>query len=93
MQYQEPGVHVSPIIWKRYIPHPRSSLSWEFLQYNARSVCKKITEITPEIMSHQPDVVCISETWLTSNKPTGLYSVDGYTSFYIVECSKLVEAS
>ena len=62
-------------------------MKWTISQFNAQSIFNKFTEITAKIMSHQPDVVCISETWLTSNTHTGTYLVDGYTSFLIVERS------
>ena len=52
------------------------------LHFNARSVCNKFDEITAEIIYRQPTVVCISETWIGCNTPTGPYTVDGYTGFF-----------
>ena len=48
---------------------------------NIRSILPKIDQIQNLLMESNLDFLCMSETWLTSNVPTDLINIQGYTCY------------
>jgi hypothetical protein len=55
----------------------------KFLSFNARSICSpdKHPHVLSLITIHDPDVICVCETWLTSDVPNGFVLPDGYVIY------------
>ena len=54
---------------------------------NARSLCKNFPQIYSHIYEDTPAVICVSETWLTSNS-TGFF-IDGYNFIHRNRCGNV----
>ena len=57
-----------------------TSNNLRILYYNARSLLPKLDELHISIDSHQPDVICITESWLCSNIQDSEILIPGYQS-------------
>ena len=51
------------------------------LSFNARSINNKWQVLQAEIRLLHPDIVCISETWVSSDSDSDSFSFDDYVSF------------
>jgi len=51
------------------------------LDLNARSIVTKTDELKLLVQSVKPDVICMTETWLTNNHPDELLDLDNFTIF------------
>ena len=63
--------------------HAASSVGqWTILHFNAQSIGNKFEFMTAEVVSSNPSVVCITETWLTAKSTFNLYQINGYTAYF-----------
>lgn len=59
----------------------RTGLGVSFVHLNTQSLYSKIDEIRILAYDVHPDLLCLSETWLSGKIPDGLVSLPGYTIF------------
>ena len=57
---------------------PSSNKSLKILYYNARSVLYKHDLLLSESVSHSPDVICLTETWLVPEITDNELNINGY---------------
>lgn len=56
--------------------YPRQHSRITLLSLNCRSIVNKVSELVAICRIHSPDIVCLSETWLTPNTP---FALPGYS--------------
>ena len=69
------AVRSAPVVLQ--LPAPRPFLhppktSGKWVLTNARSLCNKAAEFELFVNTHNPDIVCVVETWLHNNLPDSL---------------------
>ena len=52
------------------------------LHFNARSVLNKWDEISAELYSTKPDIVCITKSWCNEGSSLSIYCLNGYHNFF-----------
>ena len=57
------------------------SFSLSFIYSNVRSVCNKIDEFSSTVNVINPDIFCLSETWLSSDHSNGFLNLSNYNIF------------
>lgn len=63
---------------------PLSPSSLKVCTWNLRSILNKRIELETLIMNHNPDIICLSETWLTPENPN--WELKGFTTFRHDRC-------
>ena len=68
---------------KRQYPRETSSnaKTLTLLHFNVRLMREKFDEMTSEVLSYDAQIVCITETWLSTDIVVGCYQMDGYSMF------------
>ena len=46
---------------------------------NAQSIATKIDDLTVSLNTHNVDIACITESWLSSSVPDSAVNINGYT--------------
>ena len=59
------------------LSHPHNS-TLSIMYFNARSVLRKLDNLKLVCAIHQPDVICIVESWLDKEISNSKLSLDGY---------------
>ena len=62
-------------------PLPHSSFRLNAFYFNARSLFPKLDELKLLCVNHSPDIVCITETWLSHDILDSELNLSGYTLF------------
>ncbi len=65
------------------IPDSQHGTSLKVAYMNARSITAHIDSIRFLIINYKYDIVLVSETWINSNTPKDLYSINDYTFFHV----------
>ena len=61
------------------------SASLTVLQFNARSLLPKLSELRHLVQGRNPHLIAVTETWLNSSVPDGAVSLPGYGSVFRVD--------
>ena len=68
-----------PVTSKRVQMQPPKELS--IIHFNARSLLPKFDELCVLVESNQPDIICITETWLCTDVLDNEISIPGYNTY------------
>ena len=72
-----PGHNTHPNVKKNTLQTPHRSCNLCVLQFNARSLLPKMPEVI-HLASQNPDIIAVTETWLTPQIPNGAIHINGY---------------
>ena len=62
---------------------PRSSTELKILSFNARSLFPMLDELKLLCLSHSPDIICITETWLSPVILNTEFNIPGHTLLHL----------
>ena len=73
-----PGHNTHPNVEENTLQTPHRSCNLCVLQFNARSLLPKMPEVIHLASQKNPDIIAVTETWLSSQIPNGAIHINGY---------------